>query len=223
MRNEAIAMSGDAANLPRKSWTSPWCNSLGKRVFDRVGAVLLLIPSLPFMAVIAAAVKITSRGSVLFRQVRVGKDGASFKLLKFRTMDCSPPEAAVPLTQQGDNRITRLGRLLRQWKLDELPQLINVVRGEMSLVGPRPEVPRYCHSLYRTRVAALRPGVTGRASLEFRDEEHILGRVPSGQLEDYYLARILPAKAQLDLDYAQHASLFSDLKILLETARTVLR
>jgi lipopolysaccharide/colanic/teichoic acid biosynthesis glycosyltransferase len=216
-------MGSDVANLAPNSRTSPWCNSLGKRLFDRVSAALLLSSLLPFMALIAAAVKISSRGPVLFRQLRVGKDGASFELLKFRTMDCCPSEVGVGLTRQGDNRVTRLGRLLRQWKLDELPQLINVVRGEMSLVGPRPEVPQYCHPLYRTEVAALWPGVTGRASLEFRHEEQILAQVPSGQLENYYLARILPAKVRLDLDYAQHASFFSDLKILLKTACTVMR
>jgi len=193
-----------------------------KRAMD-VGGVLLALPlALPVMAVIALWVRVDSPGPALFRQQRVGRGGRLFCMLKFRTMRA---QAQGPqITATGDARITRAGRWLRASKLDELPQLINVLRGDMSLVGPRPEVPRYM-ALYaddvRRQILSLRPGITDRAAIEFRDEERLLAE--SGDPERTYVERIMPIKQRYYLQYVAHHSLAGDARILLDTAKAVLR
>jgi lipopolysaccharide/colanic/teichoic acid biosynthesis glycosyltransferase len=133
--------------------------------------------------------------------------------------------AGAGVTQAGDARVTGLGRILRKWKLDELPQLINVIRGEMSLVGPRPDLPEFINELdkasYRS-LALLTPGITGWATLHFRHEEELLANIPQEELRSYYVQKVLPRKVELDLDYASRATLRSDLMILLRTVKAIL-
>jgi len=211
--SDAPFMSSETGSL------SAWNFSLGKRILDAVfsGAGLVLV--LPLMAVIAIAVRMTSPGPVLFRQRRVGKDGKLFEILKFRTMVHRAQGAGLGVTRKGDSRVTAMGRVLRLVKLDELPQLFNVLRGDMSLVGPRPDVPEFCQAVRPElqRVFTLRPGLTGWATLHFRDEERLLAEVPEEQTASYYVDQILSQKAQLDLDYASRASLCGDLDIIMRT------
>jgi lipopolysaccharide/colanic/teichoic acid biosynthesis glycosyltransferase len=194
-----------------------WCRSRGKRVFDCGGALLIVIGLLPCMALIALAVRFSSSGPVLFRQRRVGLNGREFELLKFRSMAGAQPGPTI--TRSGDARVTHVGKFLRKWKLDELPQLINVVVGDMSLVGPRPELPKYIAELsgHHRRVLEMRPGITGAASTKYRDEERVLAQVPREEMEKFYVDRVLPDKAEIDWEYARHATLLSDVGILLKT------
>lgn len=193
-----------------------WSTSKGKRVFDLLIASIGFLLSIPFMGVIALMVKCSSSGPILFRQTRAGRFGIPFELLKFRTM----ANASGPLlTRKGDPRVTRIGKVLRRSKLDELPQLLNVVRGEMSLVGPRPDLPEYWQTLKPVcpRIFELRPGLTGTASLCFRNEENLLATVSADCLSEYYTSTLLPTKAKMDLQYAETATLLSDVKVLLAT------
>src|SRR6478672_6127594 len=151
-------------------------NSIAKRVYDACFAVLGLILLSPLLVLIALMVKLGDRGSVFYRQKRIGQYGVPFLIIKFRTMVPDADKRGLSITSNGDRRITRVGRLLRKTKLDELPQLWNVLRGEMSLVGPRPEVPRYVE-LYtpeQRTILNYKPGITDLASLRFRDEESLL-------------------------------------------------
>ncbi len=203
----------------RRGDLSLWNFSSRKRILDVVlsGSGLLLVS--PVLAMIAVAVKLTSSGPVLFRQQRVGKDGKLFALLKFRTMIHRQEATGPGVTRKGDSRVTPLGRVLRRFKLDELPQLFNVFRGDMSLVGPRPDLPEFCKTLREEQqlVFSLRPGITGWATLHFRDEERILASVPEEQTIRYYIDQILLQKAQLDLDYANRATFLGDVKIIMRT------
>jgi len=198
---------------------SPWCNSSGKRLFDVVLAALFLVPALPLMALVFVLVKLTSRGPALFSQHRAGKNGIEFRLLKFRTMVHDRAQSGPRVTTSGDPRVTRIGRFLRKSKLDELPQLFHVLSGKMSLVGPRPDLPEHLASLDRNQrsVFALRPGLTGNASVSFRNEEEILAQAPTRQLESFYLTHVLPKKVQLDLEYAKSATLWRDIGMLFRT------
>jgi len=191
--------------------------SPGKRAFDVTVTLAGLSFALPLMAVIAALVAAGDGFPVLFRQERIGRGGAPFPILKFRTMVRNAQACGLPLTVGDDPRVTKLGRWLRRTKLDELPQLFNVLRGEMSLVGPRPEVLRYV-ALYtddQKRVLALRPGITDPASIMFRNEAVVLARYSDP--EEAYLKKIMPEKIRLNLAYAQRRSTAADLGILLRT------
>jgi lipopolysaccharide/colanic/teichoic acid biosynthesis glycosyltransferase len=200
-----------------------WCFSRSKRVLDLSVASLLLAAAAPLMLLIAAAVRITSPGPVLFRQSRLGQHGRPFDLLKFRTMRNALSEGAL-LTSRGDSRITALGRRLRAWKLDELPQLINVLRGDMSLVGPRPDLESFWEQTdaESRRVLALKPGITGAASLVFREEEELLAEVPTESRHIFYVTHLLPQKAAIDLSYAASANFRSDCMLMVRTAFKVL-
>jgi lipopolysaccharide/colanic/teichoic acid biosynthesis glycosyltransferase len=186
---------------------------------DIVAATLGLLLLLPVTFVIALAIAINSGKPVLFRQKRVGRNGQDFHLLKFRTMKIETTTNGVGLTRDGDSRVTGIGRWLRKRKLDELPQLFNVLKGEMTLVGPRPDLEEFWTkaSDEDRRVLELTPGVTGAASLAFSDEEGLLAKIPAERLTSYYLEQILPQKARLDLDYAARATFRSDCGILLRT------
>jgi len=202
---------------------SPWCLSRTKRLFDLASAALVLIVLWPVLLLLGLLVKTTSSGPALFRQNRVGKDGREFTLLKFRTMTYNRSDAGPGVTTQGDSRITAIGRALRKWKLDELPQFINVLAGNMSLVGPRPDLAEFWAMLSPDQrpTLCLRPGITGRATLEFRDEEAILCKVPQEQLTEYYLRSVLPEKIRLDWEYAKQANFMTDCKILVTTLRRI--
>ncbi|HEX4508904.1 MAG TPA: sugar transferase [Burkholderiaceae bacterium] len=188
---------------------------MAKRLFDLVGALAgLLLFGLPLVA-IALWIRLDSPGPVLFRQERVGRHGRSFRIHKFRTMRVDAPARGLPLTVGADARITRAGAVLRAHRLDELPQLIDVLAGSMSLVGPRPDVPVYVAQwppALRERILAVRPGMTDPASLEFRDEASLLAASPDPERE--YVEVILPRKLARSADYAERASVWTDLAVI---------
>jgi len=202
--------------------------SPGKRLFDLLGATLGLLVLWPVLGVVAIMIYLDDGRPVFFRQERVGFQGKRFRIEKFRTMVVSPaaPSGDGPsLLTIGsrDPRITRAGYWLRRYKLDELPQLINVLAGEMSLVGPRPEVPHYVarYTADQRRVLELQPGITDPASLRYRHESEILAQAPDP--ERLYVEQIMPEKIRLNLEYADRASLWSDLAILVQTLFCLLR
>lgn len=203
---------------------SSWCTSSGKRIFDVVFATMLLVFALPVMLLAAFAV-LTSPGPVFFVSGRVGKGGKRIGVFKFRTMR-HRKELGVQLTRQGDERVTKIGRFLRKWKIDELPQLINVARGDMSLVGPRPDSAEFLDTLpasIRSSLASLKPGITSVATLRFRNEEDLLGKVPENELASFYVKTLLPEKARLDLEYASKATMPTDIILLFKTFLAVLQ
>ncbi|MCO6482494.1 MAG: sugar transferase [Flavobacteriales bacterium] len=194
---------------------------MGKRAFDIGFAIVFLVLLSPLLVLFPVAVALTSPGGAFFRQVRVGRHGREFRLLKFRTMRPGS-EAQGQLTIGGrDPRITGVGYFLRKTKLDELPQLWNVLVGEMSVVGPRPEVPKYV-ALYNAEqraVLSVRPGITGMASIDYIDENELLAR--SADPERAYIEEVMPAKLALDLRYVREQSFALDLKIILATVGRV--
>lgn len=188
----------------------------GKRIFDLTIAILgLIILAVP-MALIAILLRITSGSPILFTQERVGKGGQIFYVKKFRTMSVRSVEDSS-ITVAGDSRVTAIGSYLRRWKLDELPQLWNVLVGEMSLVGPRPDVPGYADKLQGDdrKLLLLRPGITGPATLAYRNEEEILAKVSDPV--QYNNEIIYPDKVRINLEYMEKCSLMQDLKYILET------
>jgi len=188
-----------------------------KRLFDLVAAGTGVILLLPLLAAIALWVRLDSRGPVLFRQLRVGRGGRLFEILKFRTM-AAETDPGRQLTVGRDPRITRAGHFLRKYKLDELPQLFNVVGGSMSLVGPRPEVPRYvaCYPpAVRDLVLSVQPGVTDLAAILYKDESSILGQ--AADPERAYIETILPAKLGYYVQYVRERTFWGDLRIIFRT------
>ena len=191
-----------------------------KRPFDVVVAGLGMVALSPVFGAIAAAIKLVSPGPVMYCATRTGRDGHPFTMYKFRTMQERRDTHGPKITTHADRRITRVGRLLRPARLDELPQLWNVLRGDMSLVGPRPEDPHYVE-LYDTEdrvVLAARPGITGLAALLYRDEERLL--VGEGW-ERVYVEQVMPAKLAIDRTYVERRSLWLDLNILAATALSI--
>nr|WP_026076207.1 sugar transferase [Noviherbaspirillum massiliense] len=188
-----------------------------KRTFDFIAALVGLIVLSPFLAIIAVLVELDSPGPALFRQERVGIHGKIFRIFKFRTMTLNAEEKGQ-ITVGRDMRVTRVGRVLRHFKVDELPQLINVVLGDMSLVGPRPEVPRYVARYpqgLRETVLSVRPGITDWASIEFKEENAILGKATDP--ERSYVETILPIKLDYYVRYVRERSFMMDLKIIFLT------
>jgi lipopolysaccharide/colanic/teichoic acid biosynthesis glycosyltransferase len=195
---------------------------MAKRLFDMIISACGLVLASPIMLAIALAVRFESSGPAFFRQTRVGRGGKPFTILKFRSMYFSPESAGGPLTAANDRRVTTVGSFLRRTKLDELPQLINVLKGDMSLVGPRPEVPRFVEEYpddLRNIILSVRPGITDEASIEFRNEDQFLGE--SGDAETRYVQQILPRKLELYARYARGNTLLGDLKILMRTLMAV--
>lgn len=193
-----------------------------KRGFDLTAALLGLVMTSPIVAVAALAVKLDSPGPAFFSGPRVGRDGRLFRIHKLRSMRTGADKAGPAVTAGGDPRVTRLGRFLRRSKLDELPQLWNVVKGDMSLVGPRPEHPGYVehYTAEQRRLLSVRPGITGPAAIAFIDEEE---RLRGGAPENLYVAEVMPKKLAIELDYLDRASFGSDLVIMLKTAAMVVR
>lgn len=193
-----------------------------KRGFDLVVALLAIACLSPLFALIALWIKLDSRGPVFFRQVRVGRSGHHFRIFKFRTMVADADQRGAQLTVGADQRITRSGRFLRGYKFDELPQFINVLLGEMTLVGPRPEVPRYVaqYSAQESAILSLTPGITSPASLVYRAESELLAQ--QADPEQFYLAEVMPAKIRTDLAYARCATWRSDLRIIAQTLLRIL-
>jgi len=195
-----------------------------KRAFDLIVSLLALILLLPLLGLIALAMRLTLGSPVLFRQQRPGLYGQPFTIYKFRTMVADADRLGPWITSVGDSRIPRVGRLLRRTKIDELPQLINVLRDEMSLVGPRPEDPRYA-ALYtpeQRRVLAVCPGITSPASVRYRHEEQLLS-LCGPDWEQVYVRQVMPDKLQIELDYLAQRTLWSDLGVIFQTLGALFR
>lgn len=195
---------------------------MSKRAFDLAAALCGLLLLTPLLAAIALWIRIDSPGPVFFRQLRIGRHGVPFSIFKFRTMTVR--SAGAQLTVGQDARITRAGHFLRHYKLDELPQLINVVQGSMSLVGPRPEVPRYvaCYPPdVRRIVLSVAPGITDWASIHYKDENAILGRAVDP--EQAYIDTILPVKLDYYVRYVEQRTFWTDLRIILRTLTALAR
>jgi len=187
-----------------------------KRAFDVVASFIGLLLICPFYPLVALAIKLDSLGPVFFTQARVGLNGVSFRIIKLRTM-VQDAEGQRPITMKEDPRLTRVGRWLRRRKLDELPSLFNVLRGDMSIVGPRPELERYVspYTQDQRRILAVRPGITDLGTLRFDNETDLLA--DSDRIEEVYLEQILPEKIRLNLEYVDKRSFFFDLRIIFET------
>ncbi len=195
----------------------------GKRVFDVAASLLILLVTSPFFLLLALAIKLDSRGPVFYRQVRVGRYNQDFRIFKFRTMVQNADKIGLSLTVGDDPRITRVGRFIRKCRLDEFSQLLNVLSGSMSLVGPRPEVRRYVDAYTPEYMATLlvRPGITAPSSIAFKDEDKLLEN--SSDPEKTYIEEVLPPKMKLNLEYLEHISVWGDIKILFQTVAAVLR
>jgi lipopolysaccharide/colanic/teichoic acid biosynthesis glycosyltransferase len=188
-----------------------------KRLFDIVFSVIGLIILSPFFAAASVLIKLDSSGPVFFRQERIGRHFKPFRIYKFRTMTADAQNKGALITVGGDKRITRIGHVLRKYKIDEMPQLLNILKGEMSFVGPRPEVREYVQ-LFRTDYAKLlviRPGITDPASLTYSEEEKVLAM--SGNWEKNYICNILPDKIAMSLRYVENRSIFTDMRLVLQT------
>lgn len=192
-------------------------NNLIKRIFDIIVSLIGIILLLPFYILISISIKLESKGPVFFKQVRVGKNNLDFNLYKFRSMLVDTEKKGQLTIGMRDPRITRVGYFLRKFKLDELPQLYNVLKGDMSLVGPRPEVRKYV-ALYNNeqkKVLSIRPGITDYASIRYFNENEILGK--SENPEQAYINEIMPEKLNLNLTYVTSNNVFTDLKIITST------
>ena len=189
---------------------------LFKRCFDLFFSILGVIILLPFIIIIGILIKVTSDGPILFKQIRVTKDGKLFNIYKFRTMK-NNSEGNKQITVGNDSRITSIGRMLRKTKLDELPQLFNVIKGEMSLVGPRPEVPKYVE-LYteeQKNILKVHAGITDYASIYFSNESELLGKAKNP--DKYYIEKIMPYKIKLNQKYIENMGIMTDMKIIFLT------
>jgi len=197
---------------------------MAKRLFDVCIASVALLLLSPLLLAVVLLIRLDSPGPVFFRQQRVGRHGVPFEIHKFRTMRVDAALQGPQLTVGADSRITRAGAFLRRTRIDELPQLVDVLQGTMSLVGPRPEVPRYVAHYpcaLRQRVLSVRPGITDPASLDFIDEAALLAVVADAERE--YIDHILPRKLQRAAAYAERATVFTDLGVLLRTLFVLLR
>lgn len=190
-----------------------------KRLFDIVFSAIMLVLLSPILLVITMYVAMDSPGGPFFRQIRVGRHGRNFKLWKFRTMRPMSEASGQLTVGANDMRITGAGKILRKYKLDELPQLVNVLVGEMSMVGPRPEVPKYVamYNAEQQAVLSIRPGITDEASLSYFEENELLAQ--SEHPEQTYIQEIMPAKLKLNLEYVRHQSFVGDLIIIARTAK----
>lgn len=193
-----------------------------KRLFDILISLLVIILILIPVGIIALAIKLDSKGPVFYRQERLGKDKKPFYIIKFRTMMVGADKNLDNLTVKNDPRITSVGGFLRKWKIDELPQFFNVLAGDMSLVGPRPETPKMVglYDNYYDVIFAVRPGITDYASIEFRNESDYYNSIEAS--EKIYLEKILPIKIDLKLKYIENLSIKNDILILLNTAKTII-
>ncbi len=199
---------------------SPWIRSPVRRLIDIAFALSVLLVLAAPMLLLAVCIRLTSPGRSLFAQQRVGLRGRLFKLYKFRSMSETPGrDRSSGLTRAGDGRVTTLGRFMRRFKIDELPQFWNVLRGDMSVIGPRPKLPRYA-TLFKM---GYRPGITGEATLAFRHEEELMREVGQAELDDFYARHIKPVKARIDACYMCRATPISDLRMVARTFLSCLR
>ena len=187
-----------------------------KSIFDFTSSLIVLALLSPFFIIISILIKLDSRGTIFFKQVRVGLIGKDFLLLKFRTMKILENNTNL-ITIGNDNRITKIGRILRKYKLDELPQLINILKGEMSVVGPRPEVRKYVnmYSALQLKVLSVKPGLTDPSSIKFSNESELLSQAENP--EKYYIEELMPLKIELSLEYIKNQKFVGDLIIIFKT------
>lgn len=190
-----------------------------KRAFDLFFSVPGLILLTPIFLVISLMIKMDNPGEVFYKQERVGQFGKMFKIVKFRTMKANADQNGLLITVDNDLRITKIGHFLRKYKIDELPQLINVIKGEMSLVGPRPEVKRYVemYSEDQKEVLNAKPGITDPASLKYRNESDLLKSDSIHNAEELYIKEIMPDKLRINISYAKNRNIFTDFCIIIRT------
>ena len=193
-----------------------------KRLFDILASGVGLICLSPLFAVLAVWIKCDSRGPVFYRQVRVGKGNRDFRLFKFRSMRPDSDRLGLITVGGHDPRVTRSGYYIRRYKLDEFPQLINVFKGDMSLVGPRPEVRKYVdmYTPEQMRVLSVRPGITSLASIRYRNENEILAKADDP--DRCYIEKVMPDKLAIDLEYVDRATLWNDIRLIFSTFREII-
>ncbi len=193
-----------------------------KRIFDLIISLLALIFLFPLFLIISITILFDSKGNIFYKQNRVGKEGQLFNLYKFRTMHTGADKKGLLTIGEKDARITKIGFLLRKYKIDELPQLFNVLRGDMSLVGPRPEVEKYTdlYNAEQRKVLSVKPGITDYASIEYSKENEILSK--ENNPEQAYIERIMPAKLNLNLKYIRERNFGTDMKIILLTLKKII-
>ncbi len=193
------------------------------RILDFMFATICLVIISPVIIIIAFIIKITSPGPVFYKQVRVGKNGKDFRLFKFRTMKIGSDKGGLLTVGDRDSRITRIGYYLRKFKIDELPQILNVLKGEMSVVGPRPEVRKYVelYNIDQLKVLNVLPGITDYASIEFRNENDLLAKADDP--EDYYIKVIMPKKIELNSNFISNRTIKEYFYIIFKTAKTAIR
>jgi len=194
-----------------------------KRIFEIISAVFVLVVMSPILLFAAIAIKIDSKGHVFYRQVRVTRYNKDFRIFKFRTMVNDADKKGPLVTVKNDDRITRVGKILRKTRIDEFPQMLNILKGDMSLVGMRPEVRKYVDRFTEEQMAALllSPGITGAASIQFRDENDMLDK--SKEPETTYIDEILPIKMNINLEYIKGLSFWGDIKIVINTIACVFK
>lgn len=194
-----------------------------KRIFDLLAAGILLIVLTPLLIILSVLIRLDSKGPVMFRQVRVTTYGKEFRIFKFRTMVNDADKMGTQVTTKGDMRVTRIGRFLRGSRLDELPQLFNILKGEMTFVGTRPEVPRYvaCYTNEMKATLLLPAGVTSRASIEYKDEESLLEHAEDA--DEVYVNQVLPEKMKYNLQAVENFSFWGDVKTMFDTVVAVVR
>lgn len=220
MRNESVRPYYDRLRVRKKDLAA-------KRAMDvAAGAVLTVILS-PVMLILAAAIKVDSRGPVFFRQERITQYGRSYRIFKFRTMVADADKKGPAVTTSGDSRITRMGRLLRKCRLDELPQLFNVLAGDMSFVGTRPEVKKYVEAYTEEMWATLLlpAGITSRTSIAYKDEDEVMEKYlkEGGTVDEVYIRHVLPEKMRYNLEYLKNFSIAGDIKVMIDTVFAVIR
>ncbi|NRF37249.1 sugar transferase [Pedobacter foliorum] len=193
-----------------------------KRVFDVLFAVAGLLFLLPVFLIVIVLLKLDSKGSIFYKQIRVGLNQKNFELIKFRTMYANSDKAGLLTIGDHDSRITRVGCWLRKYKIDELPQLINILKGEMSFVGPRPEVLKYVllYDAFQKKVLTVKPGITDWASIQYIDENQLLANAEDP--ESFYINTIIPSKINQNLKYIEHHNLWVDLKIISYTLKSII-
>ena len=194
-----------------------------KRLFDITSSLIVITIGFPFFIIISILIALDSKGGIFFIQQRVGKDNKDFELFKFRTMRSNSEKAGQITVGGKDPRITKIGYLLRKFKLDEFPQLLNVIKGDMSIIGPRPEVRRYVdmYSKEQLKVLSVRPGLSDFASIEYINENELLGK--SDNPEKTYIEEIMPVKLQLNLKYIEQKSFGTDIKLIFKTIRKIFK
>lgn len=194
-----------------------------KRILDVISSILVILALSPVWLVIAMLVAVESPGGVFYKQIRVGRNNRDFYLYKFRTMRVGADKKGLLTVGERDSRITRVGYFLRKYKIDEFPQLLNVLKGDMSVVGPRPEVRKYVemYTPEQLKVLAVRPGLTDYASIKYVNENEVLAAAENP--EKTYIEEIMPAKLQLNLQYIENQSVFEDVKLIFATIKAIFK